>query len=56
QRDQSLRMAHANGVAHATTSDVPNVWGLEGLNRDPGYWTNQCIAGYYGVQTVTIAQ
>ncbi len=55
--DQLLRTANADsGVVSLPpfTVDVARGLGLDSLSTDPAGWVNQCVAEYYGVQSVAL--
>ncbi len=57
ERDLKIRAASRQNVANLEVMQLDHVIPDVGeLNPDPGYWYNQCAAGYYGVDSISANQ
>jgi len=50
-----LRAARANGGGTVTLARLDTPGHIDNLSEDPSFWTNQCVAQYFGVQVRAIA-
>jgi hypothetical protein len=56
-RDLEIREASKQNVIHLEVMQLDHVIPDVGeLNADPGYWYNQCAAGYYGIDMISANQ
>jgi hypothetical protein len=57
ERDLKIRAASRQNVKNLEVMQLDHVIPDVGeLNADPGYWYNQCAAGYYGVDSLSANQ
>jgi hypothetical protein len=53
QRDATIRSMASAGESSIRIAALDSMFGLMDLTDQPHLWPNNCIAGYYGLQSMT---
>lgn len=52
RRDLEIRAARSQGITDLVVPALGDTGDWEELSPDPHYWVNECVAGYYGLDSI----